>query len=340
MPFQRATRTQKKLRMALHGPSGSGKTFTALEIAKGLCSGNGAGASNGDRKAQIALIDTERGSASLYGDKFAFDTVELDYFSVDNYINAINEAAEAGYEVLVIDSLSHAWNGLGGVLDAVNNTKGNTFTDGWGKVGTPQQNRLMDAILKCPCHVIATLRVKTDYEVEKDDRGKSVPKKIGLAPIQRDGVEYEFDIVGSMNLENTLTIEKSRMIDLSGKIIAKPDRKLGAHVLAWLDSGEPQQAHVNFEDAPVFRKILDEEMQRMRVWRSKAAQGNLDMAKERAGIIECYKAVKGVAVSIDLQQALTKHPATSAMSALQILEAAEGIASECDAALTEELQLQ
>src|SRR5512142_1469899 len=98
MPFQRATRTQKKLRMALHGPSGSGKTYTALEIAKGLCAG---GASE-----KIALIDTERGSATLYGDKFAFDTVELDYFSVDNYINAINEAAEAGYDVLVIDSLS------------------------------------------------------------------------------------------------------------------------------------------------------------------------------------------------------------------------------------------
>ena len=322
MSFQRATRTQKKLRMALHGPSGSGKTYTALEVAKGL----------GER---IALIDTERGSATLYGDKFAFDTVELDYFSVDNYINAITEAAEAGYDVLVIDSLSHAWNGLGGVLDAVNNTKGNTFTDGWGKVGTPQQNRLMDAILKCPCHVIATLRVKTDYEVERDDRGNVTPKKVGLAPVQRDGVEYEFDIVGSLNLENTLTIEKSRMIDLAGKLIPKPDRKLGGHILAWLNSGELPQPHVSFEDAPVFQKILNEEMQRIHAWK-----GNEDLAKDRGGIIECYKTVKGVAVSIDLQRVIAQHPATSAMSAPQILEAAEGIARDCDAALTEELQLQ
>ncbi len=331
MPFQRATRTQKKLRMALHGPSGSGKTYTALEIAKGLCAVPGAG----DEGAKIALIDTERGSASLYGDKFAFDVIELDYFSVDNYINAINEAAEAGYEVLVIDSLSHAWNGLGGVLDAVNNVKGNTFTEGWGKVGTPQQNRLMDAILKAPCHVIATLRVKTDYEVERDERGKSVPKKVGLAPIQRDGVEYEFDIVGSLNVENTLTVEKSRMIDLAGKIISRPDRKLGAHILAWLNSGEQPQAHVNVEDAPVFRKILSEEMQRIHVWKN-----GTDVAKDRAGIIDCYKAVKGVAMSIDLQQVITQHPATSAMSARQILEAADAIARECDAALSEELQLQ
>ena len=322
MTFQRATRTQKKLRMALHGPSGSGKTFTALEIAKGL----------GDK---IALIDTERGSAALYGDKFAFDTVELDYFSVDTYISAINEAAEAGYDVLIIDSLSHAWNGLGGVLDAVNNTKGNTFTDGWGKVGTPQQNRLMDAILKCPCHVIATLRVKTDYEVERDDRGKVTPKKVGLAPVQRDGVEYEFDIVGSLNLENTLSVEKSRMIDLAGRIIPKPDRKLGAHILAWLNSGELPQPRINFEDAPVFRKILNEERQRMHAWKASD-----DLDKERNGVIECYKAVKGVAVSIDLPNVITRYPATSAMSAEQILDAAEGISKECETALNAELQLQ
>ncbi len=322
MTFQRATRTQKKLRMALHGPSGSGKTFTALEVARGL----------GEK---IALIDTERGSAALYGDKFAFDTVELDYFSVDTYINAINEAAEAGYDVLIIDSLSHAWNGLGGVLDAVNNTKGNTFSDGWGKVGTPQQNRLMDAILKCPCHVIATLRVKTDYEVERDDRGKVTPKKVGLAPVQRDGVEYEFDIVGSLNLENTLAIEKSRMIDLAGKIIPKPDRTLGGHILAWLNSGAVPQPHISYEDAPVFHKILNEELQRIHVWKASD-----DLLKDRNAIIECYKTVKGVAVSIDLSNLITQYPATSAMSAEQIVDAAEGIAKECEAALTAELQLQ
>lgn len=156
MTFHKAVRYEKKLRMALTGPSGSGKTYTALEIATGI-------------GGKIGLIDTERGSASLYGDKFDFDTLELEYFGVDNYVNAINAAAEAGYNVLVIDSLSHAWSGLGGVLDAVNNTRGNTFTDGWGKVGTPQQNRLMDTILSAPVHIVATIRVKMGYEVEKDE---------------------------------------------------------------------------------------------------------------------------------------------------------------------------
>jgi hypothetical protein len=317
MTFQKAARQQKKLRMALHGPSGSGKTFTALEIAKGL----------GDK---IAVIDTERGSASLYADRFGFDVIELEYFSVDNYVKAIGEAVEGGYDVLVIDSLSHAWAGLGGVLDAVNNTKGNVFTDGWGKVGTPQQNRLLDTILKAPMHVIATLRVKTDYEVEKDERGKATPRKIGLAPVQRDGVEYEFDIVGSLNIENTLTIEKSRMVDLAGKIIPKPDRKLGMHIMAWLNSGEPPQPKVNPDDAPVFRRILDEELARINEWRN---QENGDLTRDRAAIIESYKAVKGVATSIDMQQVVVANPATSTMNAKQILEAATAIAQVCDLAL-------
>jgi hypothetical protein len=317
MPFQKAIRTQKKLRMALEGPSGSGKTFTALQIAKGLGS-------------KIALIDTERGSASLYADVVPFDVVELEYFAVDEYIKAIDEASEAGYDVLIIDSLSHAWQGLGGVLDAVNNTKGNTFTDGWGKVGTPQQNRLLDAILKCPCHVIVTLRVKTDYQVEKDERGKVTPKKVGLAPVQRDGVEYEFDIVGSLSLENTLTIDKSRMIDLAGKIIPKPDAKLGAQVLAWLNSGETPKPKYDPYDLPAFRKILSEEMARLRTW----------LANDRALIIEAFKAVKGVAVSMGMTAAVAQYQANNKMSAQEIAKLALDLANVVNIAIGEAEHLQ
>jgi hypothetical protein len=229
--FQKATRIQKKLRMSLAGPSGSGKTYTALSIAKGL-------AQNG----KIAVIDTERGSASLYSDRFTFDVVELDNFNPENYLKAITEAGEAGYSVLIIDSLSHAWFGQGGVLDQVNKRGGNSFTDGWGKVGTPLQNRLMDAILNAPLHVIATMRVKSEYVVEPDERGKHVPRRIGLKEVQREGVEYEFDIVGIMDLGNTLTIEKSRMPDLTGAIIDKPDGKIAARVLDWLGRGEASAA--------------------------------------------------------------------------------------------------
>ena len=93
------------------------------------------------------------------------------------------------------------------MLDQVNKRGGNSFTDGWGKVGTPLQNRLMDAMLNAPLHIIATMRVKSEYVIEPDERGKSVPRRIGLKEVQREGVEYEFDLVGLLDLSNTLTIE-------------------------------------------------------------------------------------------------------------------------------------
>ncbi len=226
--FKRATRTQKKLRMALMGPSGSGKTYTALILAAELGKGG-----------KVALLDTERGSASLYSDNFEFDACQLESFNPQHYIDGINAAAAAGYTVLVIDSLSHAWNGEGGVLDQVNKRGGNQFTDGWGKVGTPLQNSLMKAILEAPMHVIATMRVKTEYVVEQNERGKSAPKRVGLAAVQRDGVEYEFDIIGTLDIQNTLTIEKTRMTALAGTIINKPDAKLAQKIMAWLSDGAP-----------------------------------------------------------------------------------------------------
>lgn len=225
--FQKATRTKKKLRMAISGPSGSGKTYSALAIATGLAAGG-----------RIAVIDTERGSASLYSDRFDFDVVELDNFNPENYIKAIKEAEEAGFAVLVIDSISHAWIGTGGVLDQVNKRGGNTFTDGWGKIGTPLQNRLMDAILTAPMHIIATMRVKSEYVIEPDERGKSVPRRVGTKEVQREGSEYEYDILGVIDLQQTMVIEKSRMVELSGAIITKPDGKFGERLLKWLNEGQ------------------------------------------------------------------------------------------------------
>lgn len=234
--FRPAQKTQKKLRMALMGPSGSGKTYTALQLASELAEGG-----------KIAVLDTERGSASLYSDRFRFDACELESFNPQHYIDAIKAAADAGYSVLVIDSLSHAWVGEGGVLDQVNRRGGNSFTDGWGKVGTPLQNSLMKAVLEAPMHVIATMRVKTEYAVEQDARGKSVPKRVGLAAVQRDGVEYEFDIIGVLDIQNTLTVEKTRMVALTGQIISKPDGKLGREILAWLSDGADPHEAINAE---------------------------------------------------------------------------------------------
>jgi hypothetical protein len=226
--FAKATKHQSKLRMALIGPSGSGKTYTALRVAA---------AAGG----KIALIDTERGSASKYADMFEFDVLNLDSFHPERFMEAINAAGEAGYDWLVIDSLSHAWMGKDGALELVDNAKkrsqsGNSFT-AWRDV-TPIHNHLVDAILGCKCHVIATMRAKTEYVVEKDEKGRSTPRKIGMAPVQRDGMEYEFDVIADMNHDNDFVVSKSRCPALNGQIINKPGEDLAATLMNWCCSGE------------------------------------------------------------------------------------------------------
>lgn len=230
MAFKKATKFESKLRLALAGPSGSGKTFTALTLATALA-GDG----------EVAVIDTERGSASKYADQFLFDVQELESFHPNNYINAIHEAEQAGYAVLVIDSLSHAWNGPGGLLEQVENiTKrsksGNSF-NAWGEA-TPLQNRLIDTITRSKLHIICTMRTKTEYVIEPNAYGKSAPRKVGTAPVQRADVEYEFDVYGDMDIDNTLIIHKSRCSELAGAVVAKPDHQVAEVLKRWL-SGEP-----------------------------------------------------------------------------------------------------
>lgn len=231
--FRKATKTQSRLRLALIGPSGSGKTYSALTIASYL----------GD---SIAVIDSEHGSASKYADLFQFDTCELTSFHPQNYINAIQAAAE--YDVLIIDSLSHAWMGRDGTLEQVDRVAkrlqySNSFA-AWRDV-TPLHNQLVDTMLSCPSHLIVTMRSKTEYVVETNEKGKAVPKKIGMAPVQRDGLEYEFDVSGELNLDNELIISKSRCSSLAGQVIAKPGEQIALVLKDWLNDGAPAPRRIN-----------------------------------------------------------------------------------------------
>lgn len=236
MAFKTATKKESKLRMAIDGPSGSGKTYTALAIATGIAGQSG----------KIAVIDTERGSASKYSDNFKFMVDELESFHPDAYINAINEAVSQKFSVLVIDSLSHAWMGKDGVLEQVDksaarSSSGNSFT-AW-KDGTKLQNKLIDAILQAPIHIIVTMRSKTEHSMDKDSNGKTVIKKVGMAPIQRDGVEYEFDVVGDMDQTNTLVVSKTRCSALTGAVIEKPGSEIAKVLVEWLSG--PASEEVN-----------------------------------------------------------------------------------------------
>lgn len=244
-PFVKAVKTRAKLRLALDGPSGSGKTYTALVAATALAEGG-----------KIAVIDTERGSASLYSDRFQFDVAELEDFNPANYVQLIEAAEEAEYSVIVIDSLSHAWEGEGGALDMVDDatarsqSKNSYFA--WRDV-TPLHRKLVDAMLQSKCHVIATMRSKTEYvidEIERGGRKIQTPRKIGLAPIQRQGMEYEFTIVGDMDLDHNLVISKSRMPELADAVEKKPDVKFFAKILEWLNSGKEQAEKPKAEFKP------------------------------------------------------------------------------------------
>jgi hypothetical protein len=227
LTFNRATKKAAKARIALEGPSGSGKTYTALTTARAL----------GKR---IAVIDTEHRSASLYADEFDFDTLELDSYDPNLLMGALSTAAAAGYDVVIVDSLSHFWMGTDGMLEQVDRaakrTGSGTFA-GWKEM-RPTERRMIDAMLAYPGHIIVTLRTKTEWVVEENDRGKKVPRKIGLKAEQREGLEYEFTLVASMDQENTLVVTKSRCKALSGAVVTKPGEEFGRTLLDWLDAGE------------------------------------------------------------------------------------------------------
>lgn len=231
-PFKKATKQQLKARVAFDGPSGSGKTWTSLEWAAVLAAGG-----------QVAVVDTEHGSASLYADGFEFDVLAWDPpYDPGKLADTIRQAQQAGYAVLIVDSLSHFWEGEGGTLDIVDaaaqKAKGNTFV-GW-KVGTPALRFLIDTMLSVDMHVIATMRSKMEYVLETNAKGQQVPKKIGMAPVMRAGAEYEFTVVGDLDLDHRITFTKSRCPELAD-VMVQPGRAGDAAetFLGWLNSGVP-----------------------------------------------------------------------------------------------------
>lgn len=229
MGFKKATKSAAKLRLGLVGPAGSGKTMTALRIAHGL----------GGR---VAVIDTERGSASLYSGEHGldFDVLELDSYEAEHFIGAIRQAEQAGYDVLIIDSLSHAWAGKGGILEfvdqAAKRSGGGSFS-GW-RDATPRHNQLVDAILGAKLHVICTLRSKVEHVIEQVN-GRTQVRKVGLQPVQRDGLEYEFTVVADVTQDHELIITKTRAAWLKDKIIREAGEELGQQLAAWLSDGLP-----------------------------------------------------------------------------------------------------
>jgi len=277
--FKKAQKSQSKLRLALFGPSGAGKTFTALRLAKGI-------------GGKTAFIDSERGSASKYADRFEFDTCPLEKRTIDEYVEVINDAALAGYETLVIDSMSHAWQELLEEVDRIAKAKyrGNTW-GAWNE-GTPKQKKLVNAILDFPGHIIATMRSKTEWSIETSSDGKTKPTRQGLAPEQGKGIEYEFDLLIELSVDHIGNVIKDRSGKFQDSLVEKPDEKFGEQLAEWLSDGDEvtvdenrsKQALAGFIERLSQVKKEDEINQILKKWELTKTQKKLTEEDYQSGI--------------------------------------------------------
>lgn len=245
--FTPATRSSSKARIALVGPSGSGKTYTSLALATRLAD-------------EVAVIDTERGRASLYVgvNGWRFSTLNPQSFSPRSLTEALAVASSNGFGCVVVDSLSHYWMGVDGMLEqADRRAKGGNSFSGWKEV-RPDERRMLDALAAFPGHVIVTLRAKTEYVIEEDSRGKKVPRKVGLKPEQREGIEYEFDVVGDLDLDNTLTVSKSRIPALAHAVIPEPGPELADTIREWLEQGQDTPDALQLRERALNLSTVDE----------------------------------------------------------------------------------
>jgi hypothetical protein len=226
MQLRKATRKKAKIRLGLSAVSGGGKTYSAILVAKGLC---------GDLS-KVAIIDTENGSADLYAHLGDFNVLPITApFTPERYIEAIRTCEKAGMEVIIIDSISHEWDGKGGCLEIVESL-GGKYQD-WAKV-TPRHQAFLEAILHSSAHIITTVRRKQDYEMVKDGNGKVKVEKGGLREITREGFEYELTINLEMDTQHHATASKDRTNLFMGKPSFIPSEKTGEIIAAWCDQGE------------------------------------------------------------------------------------------------------
>jgi hypothetical protein len=221
MQLIQSQRQQAKIKMGLQGPSGSGKTYSALLIAYGLI-GNWQ---------KIAVIDSENNSSHLYAHLGPYNVLGISQpFAPEKYIEAIELCEHAGIQAIIIDSISHEWDGNGGILDIHGSMTGNSFTN-WNKV-TPRHNSFVQKILQSPAHIIATIRSKQDY-VLSEKNGKIVPEKVGLKGVTRDGMDYEFTIVLDLDIKHNALASKDRTGLFMDKPTIVPDSSTGEKIKNW-----------------------------------------------------------------------------------------------------------
>ena len=298
--FQKAKREQVWLKVLLSGASGSGKSYSALRLAKGIAK---------KCDSAIAYIGTEGSRNKYYADEFDYDLLELeDPFECEKYIDAIDEAVNAGYKVLVIDSMTHEWKWLNDVHDKM---PGNSFTN-WGKL-KPRHHKFMEKILNSPIHIIATARGKDDWVLE-DKNGKQVPKKVGMGQQQDKDISYEYTVslmiaqdthIASSDKDNT------HLFDGRYEVLTEKD---GERLYEWANNGDAPtpksntttyaEASVSPEDnlVAIKKEIIDmcnqlggtKNEDLMTVLKEYTKNGNPNAIRDISKAKECLERIKGI----------------------------------------------
>lgn len=281
--LRKATRKKAKIRLGLSAVAGGGKTYSAILIAKGLC---------GDLS-KVAVIDTENNSADLYAHLGDYNVLPLSApFTPEKYVAAIKECEAAGMEVIVIDSITHEWDGIGGILEISNSMTGNSYTN-WAKI-TPRHNAFINAILQSSCHIITTVRRKQDYEMTTNLNGKVVPVKIGLKEVTREGFEYELTANLEIDTAHMATASKDRTGLFMGKPSFIPSEETGEIIAEWCESGaEPDETPLQIaignvrlcktvEDLKTLKASLQEEIVKDEAFHSAALSRYNQLNKQTA----------------------------------------------------------
>ena len=298
--FQKAKREQVWLKVLLSGASGSGKSYSALKVATGIAKECGSG---------IAYIGTEGARNKYYADEFDYDLLELEEpFECEKYIEAIDAAVEAGYKVLIIDSMTHEWKWLNDVHDKM---PGNSFTN-WGKL-KPRHHKFMDKVLNSPIHIIATARGKDDWVLE-DKNGKQVPKKVGMGQQQDKDISYEYTVslmiaqdthVASADKDNT------KLFDGRFEVLTEKD---GVRLYEWANKGDapapkketPKYTETTYDSEDILKDIKKEIIslcgslggtkneELMTTLKSYVANGNPNAIKDLDTAKECLAKIKEI----------------------------------------------
>lgn len=243
MEIQKSERKRTKMKVGLQGPSGSGKTYSALLLANGLCSD----------WSKICVVDTESGSSHLYSALGGYKVLQLPKpFTPENYISAIKKAESVGMEVIVLDSISQEWETL---LEIHGNMGGNSFTN-WSKI-SPRHRDFIMKILQSPCHIIATIRAKTEYALQERN-GKYIPQKLGMKGIQRDGVDYEFSLMFELDIKHNATASKDRTGLFQDRPPIVISQATGKRILKWADAGvELEKIKKQMKDAQDIKTLSE-----------------------------------------------------------------------------------